>query len=71
VQSISLVEKQIKLDIPRTFAPRKIPQFDPELIKKGKNSLFNVLAAYAQLDLDVGYTQGMNFLAGMILIGCE
>ena len=30
-----------------------------------------MLAAYAKLAPDVGYCQGMNFLAGMILIGVD
>ncbi len=36
-----------------------------------ENSLFNVLACYAKLAPDVGYCQGMNFFAGMILIGID
>ena len=30
-----------------------------------------MLAAYDLLDEDVGYTQGMNYLAGLILIGVD
>jgi hypothetical protein len=29
--------------------------------------MLNVLAAYAMLDPEIGYTQGMNFLAGLLL----
>jgi hypothetical protein len=41
------------------------------LIPQGKNVLFNVLACYAQLDTDIGYTQGMNLVAGIILMVTE
>ena len=37
---------------------------DPEA---GANKLFNVLKAYSQYDDGVGYMQGMNFLAGLVL----
>lgn len=34
----------------------------------GKNKLFNVLKAYACYDNEIGYVQGMNYLAAMLLI---
>ena len=34
-----------------------------------QNLLYNVLAAYAKHAPEVGYCQGMNFLAALILIG--
>ena len=33
----------------------------------GKQSLLRVLRAYAVYDTEVGYCQGMNFLAGLLL----
>jgi hypothetical protein len=38
------------------------------LPETGKNRLFNILNAYANVDSEVGYCQGMNFLAAMLLI---
>ena len=55
---------QIRLDIPRTFSGWKIKNFSAPV-----NPLENVLMAYALDDPELGYTQGMNFLVGMILIG--
>jgi len=37
-------------------------------MQTGKNPVYNLLAAYAELDKDLGYTQGMNFLAGIIFV---
>ena len=51
----------IKIDIPRTF-PENI-YFDVH-----KNELFNVLIAFAQQNPSVGYCQGLNYIAGLILI---
>jgi TBC1 domain family member 10 len=56
--------------VPRTFAEYKIAQFrTPE--DSRQNPLYNVLAAYAKHCPEVGYTQGMNFLCGLILIGVD
>eukprot|EP00890_Picochlorum_soloecismus_P005899 jgi/Picsp_1/630/NSC_00626-R1_tbc1 domain family member 4 len=35
--------------------------------EKGHNAMLKVLGAYAVLDPEVGYSQGMNFLAGILL----
>lgn len=51
----------IKIDIPRTF-PENI-YFD-----KHKNELFNVLIAFAHQNYSVGYCQGLNYIAGLIII---
>jgi hypothetical protein len=37
-----------------------------EPIESGVNPIFNMLAAYSQEDPELGYTQGMNFVAGLI-----
>ena len=44
------VQKQIKLDVQRSF-----PQFKISM-DEGENSLYNVLAAYAKHAPEVGYT---------------
>jgi TBC1 domain family member 6 len=51
----------IKMDIPRTF-PDNI-YFDIH-----KNELFNVLSAFAQQNQEIGYCQGLNYIAGLMLI---
>lgn len=56
--------------MPRTFSTLEIPNFR-QAISSQENSLFNVLACYAKMTPDIGYCQGMNFLAGMILIGVD
>lgn len=53
---------QIDLDTPRTF-PR-LASFGQEQ----EHSLHRILRAYAALYPDVGYCQGMNFIAGILLI---
>jgi hypothetical protein len=53
----------IDKDVPRTFPGMK--KFNAEA---GKASLRNVLRAYATYDAEVGYCQGMNFLAGLLLM---
>ena len=37
-------------------------------IESGQNPIFNILTAYAQEDPTLGYTQGMNFVAGLIFL---
>ncbi|XP_037925249.1 growth hormone-regulated TBC protein 1 isoform X2 [Hermetia illucens] len=51
----------IKIDLPRTF-PDNI-HFETK-----KRQLFNVLIAYAHHNRDVGYCQGLNYIAGLLLI---
>lgn len=55
------IVETIKIDLPRTF-PENI-RF-PEIERK----LFNVLVAYAHYNKDIGYCQGLNYIAGLILI---
>ena len=62
------VLKQIQLDVDRTFR-----SFDLDFLKadvhSGNNKLYNLLKVYALiLDPIVGYTQGMNFIAALILL---
>ena len=35
------------------------------------NPIYNILSAYAQHDPDLGYTQGMNFLVGLIYLAVQ
>lgn len=53
----------IKIDLPRTF-PDNI-YFENHNIRY---QLFNVLVAYAHHNKEVGYCQGLNYIAGLILI---
>ncbi|XP_059611667.1 growth hormone-regulated TBC protein 1-A [Phlebotomus argentipes] len=55
------VVDMIKIDLPRTF-PNNI--FFPDV----QSQLFNILVAYAHLNKDVGYCQGLNYIAGLLLI---
>lgn len=51
----------IKIDVPRTF-PENI------YFEVHKNELFNVLVAFAHQNASVGYCQGLNYIAGLIII---
>lgn len=55
---------EIRRDINRTFPNLK---FFMELKSLGQNQLFNVLKAYSIFNPEVGYCQGMGFIAGMLL----
>ncbi|XP_037039508.1 growth hormone-regulated TBC protein 1-A [Bradysia coprophila] len=55
------VVESIKIDLPRTFP-------DNIFFDNIKLQLFNVLIAYAHHNRDVGYCQGLNYIAGLILI---
>lgn len=57
------VDSDIKNDLDRTY-PTHIKFREEE----GQKSLFRVLKAYAILDPEVSYTQGMSFIAGMFLL---
>lgn len=55
------ISDSISIDLPRTF-PDNI-HFDSK-----KDRLFNILCAYAHHNRDVGYCQGLNYIAGLLLI---
>eukprot|EP01133_Synstelium_polycarpum_P007236 gene7236-8412_t len=55
-------EYKISKDISRTFP--KIAFFSRE---EGQISLFNILKAYSIMDPEIGYTQGMSFIAAILL----
>lgn len=58
-------DRQIELDICRTFP--YLPAFDASKEQK----LGRVLRAYASLQPDVGYCQGMNFVAGLLILASD
>ena len=55
----------ITKDLNRTLPELKIFQVD---YKTGKNKLYNVLKAYSCYDNEIGYVQGMNYVAAILLI---
>ena len=57
------VVDDINKDIDRTLI-----QFEEVQNESFKNSLKNILSAYSVVDKDLGYTQGMAFLAGILLL---
>ncbi|KAI3918900.1 hypothetical protein MKW98_017348 [Papaver atlanticum] len=61
----STSELDIIRDISRTF-PSHV--FFQQRHGPGQRSLYNVLKAYSVYDRDVGYVQGMGFLAGLLLL---
>jgi len=52
----------IEIDMPRTF-----PE-DPYFDDKQQQSLRRILLAYSNMSPDVGYCQGMNYIAGFLLL---
>ncbi|KAK8841236.1 hypothetical protein M9Y10_027437 [Tritrichomonas musculus] len=54
-------ERIIDCDVPRTFPN------DPTFSEEMRKSLRNVLVAYSNTDHEIGYYQGMNFIAGLFL----
>ncbi|GAB2299881.1 hypothetical protein Dimus_033931 [Dionaea muscipula] len=61
----SAVELEIIRDISRTF-PSHV--FFQQRHGPGQRSLYNVLKAYSVFDRNVGYVQGMGFIAGLLLL---
>lgn len=61
MQYQSEIVEMIKIDIPRTF-PENI------FFEVHKVELFNILIAFAHHNSSVGYCQGLNYIAGLILI---
>ncbi|PRP84863.1 hypothetical protein PROFUN_07517 [Planoprotostelium fungivorum] len=57
---------QINADVPRTFPSH--PFFRDQ---KGQDQLRNILMAFSVLKGDIGYCQGLNYLAGVILLHME
>ena len=53
------------MDLHRTITDCEEFRVSPN---SGKNRLFNILHAYSGFDQEIGYSQGMNFLAAMLLL---
>lgn len=62
----TLVEA-IKIDLPRTFPDNLYFTNHSQLPK----SLFNVLATFAHQNTEVGYCQGLNYIAGLLLLATK
>jgi hypothetical protein len=58
-------EKVIRRDISRTYPEH---EFFKEKHGLGQESLFNVIKAYSLYDREVGYCQGIGFVAGLLLM---
>ncbi|XAR62513.1 hypothetical protein NMG60_11017294 [Bertholletia excelsa] len=65
IYETSSSELDIIRDISRTF-PSHV--FFQQRHGPGQRSLYNVLKAYSVYDRDVGYVQGMGFVAGLLLL---
>ncbi|GAA0140114.1 GTPase-activating protein [Lithospermum erythrorhizon] len=65
IYETSTSELDIIRDISRTF-PSHV--FFQQRHGPGQRSLYNVLKAYSVYDRDVGYVQGMGFVAGLLLL---
>ena len=63
VSTALTVEKQIDLDVPRTFPEHAVFASDA-----GQAQLRRVLVAHARRNPRLGYTQSMNFLAAFLLL---
>lgn len=58
-----IVESEISVDLDRTF-----PNHVKFRTAEGKSALFRVLRAYAVMDPEVSYTQGMSFIVASFLL---
>lgn len=62
------LDKLIIKDIDRTFSKLNSNYFNEILLK---NSLYRILKAYAGLDNEIGYCQGLNLISAFLLIVCN
>ena len=65
---LTIHQHAILIDLARTFP--KHPYFNKQL-GAGQLSLFNLLKAYSIIDTNVGYCQGLSFVAGILLMHLE
>jgi len=61
-----VIEDQIQTDIPRTFPNNML--FDKTHPNTLQVPLFNILKAFANSNPKIGYCQGINYIAGLILL---
>lgn len=62
------LDKLIIKDIDRTFSSLNSNYFNEFLLK---NSLYRILKAYAAVDPEIGYCQGINLITAFLLIVCN
>ncbi|XP_038949897.1 TBC1 domain family member 4 isoform X1 [Rattus norvegicus] len=65
LKQLTAQQHAILVDLGRTFPTQ--PYFSVQL-GAGQLSLFNLLKAYSLLDKEVGYCQGISFVAGVLLL---
>ncbi|XP_074185497.1 TBC1 domain family member 4 isoform X5 [Rhinolophus sinicus] len=65
LKQLTAQQHAILVDLGRTFPTH--PYFSAQL-GSGQLSLFNLLKAYSLLDKEVGYCQGISFVAGVLLL---
>ncbi|XP_058404292.1 TBC1 domain family member 4 isoform X2 [Diceros bicornis minor] len=65
LKQLTAQQHAILVDLGRTFPTH--PYFSTQL-GAGQLSLFNLLKAYSLLDTEVGYCQGISFVAGVLLL---
>ncbi|XP_029792461.1 TBC1 domain family member 4 isoform X1 [Suricata suricatta] len=65
LKQLTTQQHAILVDLGRTFPTH--PYFSAQL-GAGQLSLFNLLKAYSLLDKEVGYCQGISFVAGVLLL---
>ncbi|XP_061848428.1 TBC1 domain family member 1 isoform X5 [Colius striatus] len=65
LKQLTSQQHAILIDLGRTFPTH--PYFSAQL-GTGQLSLFNILKAYSLLDREVGYCQGLSFVAGVLLL---
>ncbi|XP_058049901.1 TBC1 domain family member 1 isoform X2 [Ahaetulla prasina] len=65
LKQLTSQQHAILIDLGRTFPTH--PYFSSQL-GAGQLSLYNILKAYSLLDQEVGYCQGLSFVAGVLLL---
>ncbi|XP_077461020.1 TBC1 domain family member 1 isoform X4 [Stigmatopora argus] len=65
LKQLTSQQHAILIDLGRTFPTH--PYFQAQL-GSGQLSLYNILKAYSLLDPEVGYCQGLSFIAGVLLL---
>ncbi|XP_023812268.1 TBC1 domain family member 1 isoform X2 [Oryzias latipes] len=65
LKQLTSQQHAILIDLGRTFPSH--PYFQAQL-GAGQLSLYNILKAYSLLDPEVGYCQGLSFIAGVLLL---
>ncbi|KAM6941081.1 TBC1 domain family member 1 isoform 2-T6 [Lycodopsis pacificus] len=68
LKQLTTQQHAILIDLGRTFPTH--PYFQAQL-GAGQLSLYNLLKAYSLLDPEVGYCQGLSFIAGVLLLHME